>query len=283
MARTANMVAWIKDQSTAITKVYQRIDTALTKLSKKTSRKRVHQARVALRHLFALWPILCEDGWQTKSFEKRVMKPLDGLLTQLGTVRNNDVNLILAKELDCPPALMKKWSKKRQKSNRKLKQHVKSMDIKSILKEMKVFFAKQPQTVSQRIAKSTLAKENPAKHILNALQKQEHVVKTLAMKPSTPQEFHQLRLAVKQWRYLLDDLCSTSNESLEYAQGALGKLHDLDRIRPLLQGDEKLISCLANLNNMHRKLLFELYDVQEKLPFGFDPTRNGAALKRKSS
>ncbi|MBX9723144.1 MAG: CHAD domain-containing protein, partial [Candidatus Obscuribacterales bacterium] len=165
MARTNDMVAWIRDQSTAITKVYERIEIALIRLSKKTSRARVHQARVALRHLFALWPILCEDGWQTKSFEKRVMKPLDKLLNELGSVRNNDVNISIAKELECPHSLMKKWRNKRQKSNRKLTKHVAAMDIKTLLKEMKAFFSKQPKTVSQRIAKSSLAKEKPAKHV----------------------------------------------------------------------------------------------------------------------
>jgi len=281
------LVAWIENESAASKRVFERLKLELPRLQEKLSHKRVHDSRVALRHFFALWPVLCDDGWDQNDFESTVVKPLERLLKKLGKVRDTDVNIEIAKnELACPNSRIRKWKETRRQYKRKLKKELKSVNVNKLLLRMERFFAEQTTTVSERVADSALGKEETETHVLAALQRQEHVVRALAQQPSTPCEFHKLRLAIKQWRYLLDDLCNSNNMQLEEIQESLGKLHDLDRIKPLLQGDERLITSLANLNSIHQKLLFELFDVEKKLPFGFNPLNQDAKSRtttRKSS
>lgn len=269
--KAANLVPWVRSESEALTKVAKLVTKELKKLDEQQSTSRIHKARVALRHWFALWETLQTDGWETKQFKKTVNIPLQELLSKLGDVRDVEVNLEIGTQLACPKSMIKVWKAQKKSAKAELKDFLADFDMKKRLNKIKRFVRKEPHLVSGQVKHSHLAHEPAQEHLLHILDKQERLSQKLAESPNTPDEFHHLRLSLKQWRYLLEDVFNSSNKQLEKSQDILGKMHDLDRMRPLFLGDEKLICALANLNESHRKLIEDFDQLRDKLPFGFRP------------
>lgn len=259
------MVPWVNEEAKAVKRVAKLMHTSLSKLMDETSRKGIHEARVSLRHWFALWPILQEDGWQDQTFENRVVKVLNNLLKKLGDVRDLDVNIKIGKNLGCHKKIIKGWKSERKKAKGKLKAFLRNTNLTTILDELDEFVRKEPVIVSEHIKGSSSENETAKKHLGLVLNSQASFTKNLASTAANTKQLHQLRLAIKRWRYLLEDFSGTSSQKLEKAQEALGKLRDLERIRPELLGKKKDIAALAKLSEDHRKLMTDVENIVGQL------------------
>jgi CHAD domain-containing protein len=268
-------VAWVVVESHSIDKVTKQVRKELKRLQRKISSERVHKARVALRHWSALWSVLRVDGWESDHFQTAVNKPLKKLLITLGAARDADINVELGKKIKVSHHLLGKWKEHRHEAQEQLQQCMGELNVLKVRKKLKRFARCAPKVVSKAVKQSRLVDDDPQAHFNSALDSQEQLARSLAESAATPQEYHSLRLALKQWRYILEDIYGAAQDDLESAQAKLGELHDCDRVREKLIGADTDIAALANLNQKRRELLKQVTDIGASLPFGFRPKLKG--------
>src|ERR1700733_2640555 len=261
-------IAWISFEALAAYRLLENLQTQLRRLNKKHSKKRVHDARVALRRWYAVWNQLRQNGWESPKFQRKAIKPLSELLQDLGNTRDMDVLHELGLELGCKRRFLRKLDQKRDQAEQALQKELKKLEVKELVHYMRLYLQERKGKLEKALGDSASAAESVADHINSALARQEQLVKSLDHEFEDPKGMHRFRLACKGWRYLLSELCGIKNEELEQAQTVLGEIHDLDTLNELLLADGNNILALTNLKQRRAKLLEQAREVKRKLPFG---------------
>lgn len=261
-------IAWISFEALAAYRLLENLQTQFRRLNKKHSKKRVHDTRVALRRWCAVWNQLRQNGWESPQFNRKAIKPLQRLLDELGKTRDLDVLHDLGKELGCSKKFLRELINQRNHAEEKMRSELKKIKFDEIVDYMRIYVHERKLKLEQALGDSASAAESVADHINAALAQQEHLVKSLERDFDDPKGMHRFRLAIKGWRYLLTEMCSTKSDELEKAQTLLGEIHDLDTLKGLLMADGKNILALANLKKRRAKLLEQAYVVKRTLPYG---------------
>jgi CHAD domain-containing protein len=262
--------SWINYEALAALSVLSNLKTELKALKENPDARRVHKARVSLRRWFSIWAVLREDGWETKSFKKEVSKPLRRLLRMLGGLRDSDVNLELVESLQASERFAKLCRAHSRQLRKELRAYLPELKLAKILKLAKDHLHSQAEKVEKRSKRRT-AKRTAFDHLDEHVCLQEEAVKRLALTAESPEELHQLRLAVKRWRYLLTEFFGLTNLELVTAQTLLGHLHDLDRLSPILRQSEEDAHALSSLKQRRRELLRQFQPMRSRLPYGLRP------------
>lgn len=269
------LVSWVAIESRSLNALTDLAIKELTRLEKNVTAKRIHKARVALRRWSALWKLLREDGWETEKFHVKVNKPLNGLLKVLGKARDADINLELGKEIKVSKQLRKEWKAHRSGTRDELRECLQNLRLNKLSNRMTKFAKRAPMVVSDAIKNSLMVDEDAPMHFHSALESQERVAQKLANAASSAEDYHLLRLALKQWRYVLADVYGASQKELAVAQAQLGDLHDCDRLKELLINSRSEVESLGNLNHKRQELIAKVIDVSSTLPFGYRPKIKG--------
>jgi CHAD domain-containing protein len=225
---------------------------------------------VSLRRWFSIWAVLRDDGWETASFKKKIRKPLKRLLTILGALRDSDVNLELATDLKATERFLVLSQAQSRQLRKDLRSYLPLVKLSKILKRAKDHVHQQAEKV-ERASKRRKTKRTAFEHLDEHLRLQEEAVRRKALSAQSPEELHQLRLAVKRWRYLLTEFFGLTNLELVTAQQLLGALHDLDRLSPLLGQSGEELEALGNLRQRRRELLDRFRPMRSQLPYGLRP------------
>ncbi|HEY9868620.1 MAG TPA: CHAD domain-containing protein [Candidatus Obscuribacterales bacterium] len=260
---------WIDfEQSTALA-LCDSLEQELRRLVAQPTAKRVHDTRVALRRWFSVWSVMRKDGWQSKKFKRRVAQPMRRLLRTLGSLRDWDVNLSLGKELGCPKEMLRQWKKERALVRDAVTTTIDHLDPDSTMRRLRKYITRRPERLRSKLpAESTM--ESAYDHIDRFVKAQEDRVQELESHARTPEELHQLRLAVKRWRYLLTEFFGLTNLQLVRTQQTLGKLNDLYRLEGLLIRQPSP-AVMARLEEQRQQLLTEFDDIRSALPYGLRP------------
>jgi CHAD domain-containing protein len=263
-------VSWIDHETNTALLAFKDLRKDLKELKKKVSAARVHRSRVTLRRWASIWSVLRKDGWETEKFNRQVGKPLRRLQKLLGGLRDLDVNIEQGERLGCTQEQFNVWMKDHSRAQEKLEKFVDRKDITKILKRLEEFLKKHGEKVQQLLPRAK-AEQSAFDHIEFFLLKQESITREQAESAHTPEEFHQLRLSIKRWRYLLTEFFGVTNLELVRAQQILGQMHDLDRLTPILLHADNEEAALAKLKTRRKELLSEIEQMRRRLPYGLRP------------
>ncbi|HEY9773640.1 MAG TPA: CHAD domain-containing protein [Planktothrix sp.] len=273
-----NQRPWLEFEEATASALCNNVAGELKLIAKKCSAKHVHDTRVALRRWDSIWQVLERDGWRTKKYWQKVGKELKTLRKLLGDLRDWDVNFELAETLDLPEEVLDVWLKERARAEKKVKQDLRSLDIKQLIKRIDKFVRVRPQELRREIAATRLRRlaESAYTHLEPFLDEQEQMVRRLERRANTPETLHQLRLCIKGWRYLLTEFFGLTNLELVKAQQLLGKYNDVHRVLRLLTGDEKTRElakdAVVKLEAQSEQLMKEFTEFRKSLPYGLRPS-----------
>lgn len=225
---------WLDFQRSRARALCDALSLELEKLTRKPTANRVHDTRVALRRWFSIWAILKQDGWESKKIRKQVLKKLRRLLKALGSLRDWDVNLELGTTFGCPPEILAQWQKEQKLVRKSVQARINKLDTAALLMRLRNFLHNRYEKLRAQAAASPDKPLSTYQRLDWAVGKQEERVRALEATASTPEELHQLRLAIKRWRYLMTEFFGLTNLQLVKAQQILGKLNDLQRLNTLL-------------------------------------------------
>lgn len=242
----------------------------LARLSKRLTAGRVHDTRVALRRWFSLWWVLDKDRWQTKGIKRKVLRKLRQLLSELGRLRDWDVNIELAGELGCPATLTGSWERQRTKLRGKVRKQMKRLDADKLISRLRRYIERRPEKLKSKLHDPSAFSVSAYEHLERYVAEQEDTVRSLEAGAQSEEELHQLRLAVKRWRYLLTEFFGVTNLKLVRTQQTLGRLNDLSRLQALVAGKADL-KFASQLDYQRKKLLAELEQIRKELPYGLRP------------
>ncbi len=263
--------SWVKFELEIAQHLSNALEQELKKLKHHVNKERVHKSRVALRRWFSIWEVLKKDGWETKKFAKKIIKPLKKLQKKLGKVRDMDINIALAKKFGCNRSLIKTFLKKRRKARAAVESTVKALEFADLLESINEHLFKQGQKLQESLLRKQNLDHSPSAHFNSYISNHEKLVEKLVRKAQDPEALHELRLAVKQWRYLLTECLGLSNKELVMTQDCLGEIHDLDSFRLALEKLGPHIRLLHQLKNSRRRLMQEFIIHRHQLPFGLRP------------
>ena len=218
------------------------------------------------------------DGWFSKKFNRKYLHQLEILLKQLGKARNWDVRLELGLELSLPNDLLNEWRKEQAKSRRKLEKTLDKMRLKKLRTVLKTLADKRYEKLAQELHGSDAnngnsnGKPQPSayKHLEQILEAKENQIRFKESQAQTMEELHDLRLAIKGWRYLLDEFFGLSSIELRDAQQVLGRLNDLHDLVELLK-DIKSREILIALKDEQIDMLNHFDNLRKALPYGLRP------------
>lgn len=263
--------SWIEFELSAAFALSTSLADELTKLKHRVSRERVHKSRVALRRWFSVWIVLDEDGWSRKRFRKGVIKPLRKLLKKLGDVRDLDVNIELARKLDCEKPVIKRLARQRRKARKKLEKLIKATDWPSLTAGIHDYLAQTAEDLTLALGTKDKKIDTAYAHFDRYIDRLEKRVKRMVKTAKSPEALHQLRLSIKQWRYLLVECFGLSNNELVMSQQYLGDIHDLDRFRLVLTKISGQNQALVRLKVRRQQLLTRFKPESQRLPYGLRP------------
>lgn len=275
LARTG----WITHEAQCAIAVYQELRKELRALKKKVSPNHVHKARVTLRRWFSVWKVLREDHWESQLYTKSIGKRMKKLQKMLGQLRDTDVNIEQSEKLGCTQKLIDSMKEQRQELEKELEKYVRKQDLKDLMDKLGAYLRKRAQKITLKLPRAK-AEQSAYQHIELFLLKQESIVRERAETAKEPEEYHELRLGIKGWRYLLTEFFGVTNLELVRAQQILGQMHDLDRLTPLLIQDQGQKEALSKLKERRKELLSQIDEMRQRLPYGLRPqiTSTKAAL-----
>jgi CHAD domain-containing protein len=263
-------VSWIDHESVTARTAFRDLSRELKSMSKKPSEARVHRARVALRRWSSIWKLMRIDGWESDRFYHQIGKPLKKLQKLLGACRDCDVNIEQAQRLGCTKKLINRFKAERSRNQDKLEKYLKDIDITKILSSLRTYLQTRGGKIRAKLP-AAKAEQCAFNHIELFLSEQESVTREQAQTAHTPEEFHELRLSIKRWRYLLTEFFGLTNLELVRAQQILGQMHDLDRLTPILLEDLSQAAALQTLKVRHQELQKEIESMRARLPYGLRP------------
>lgn len=263
--------SWINYEAQAAISVVESLSDELKRLSKKVNAERVHKSRVALRRWFSVWQVMKDDDWQSKKFKKNVAKPLRKLLSMLGDLRDQDVNLELGEKLEVNKELLSRWKSERKRLKTQLCDYVDELDLNELVGEIPKYLRDRADKVEKANKNGKVLQESAYVHLDRYVIEHERQVRQMATSATSPEELHALRLSIKRWRYVLTEFFGLTNLELVRAQQLLGQIHDLDRLTPALKADKSSQRALVNLERRRMQLLEEFARMRNDLPYGLRP------------
>jgi CHAD domain-containing protein len=238
--------------------IADQLKEAIKRTSKKTGASQVHQLRVILRRWYSIWEILKEHSWQSKNYKEKCGKNLKKLNKALGQLRDLDVNIELARKYKVGSTYLKQLKEERANTVHQVEQLLQQDAGIDLGRRLKNYLVKRAAKLEARAGTEVGTKTgtktgtetqtetcpktidlsletSPTKsgydQIDTLLHNLEKEVQGYATKASTLEDFHKLRLSIKQWRYLLSEFLGVSLLTLVKAQGLLGKHQDLNRLQ----------------------------------------------------
>ncbi|MGH9552525.1 MAG: CHAD domain-containing protein [Terriglobales bacterium] len=208
-----NQSNWLEFEQSTAESLFENLSDELDRISHSPTSKRVHDTRVALRRWDSIWVVLERDGWRTKAYWKNVGKPLRRLRKALGELRDWDVNLETGEAVGLPKAILTEWSAERDFNRKKMRKELKKIDMDALLKQFARFIRKRPRELRQEIEETYPEQllQTAFDHLEPFLQEQEVLTTQIERIATTPETMHQLRLAIKAWRYLLTEFYGLTN------------------------------------------------------------------------
>jgi CHAD domain-containing protein len=135
----------------------------------------------------------------------------------------------------------------RQEAQRELVKSLKIINVAELIKYISRYLRKRRYKMELAVRQSSLAAETSSEHMHAILAEHEQHVRKLEENSSDAKGMHHLRLSIKTWRYLFSEFFNLKNDELEYAQGLLGDIHDLDKLSEWLLNDGSNIIAISNL------------------------------------
>ncbi|HEY9715879.1 MAG TPA: CHAD domain-containing protein [Trichormus sp.] len=272
-----NQRSWLEFEEETASALCESVSRELKRLSIKTSAKRVHDTRVALRRWDSVWNVLERDGWATKKYWKQVGKDLKTLRKLLGDLRDWDVNLETGRAYGLPQLVLTAWREERGAVAKKVRGKLKHIDMDKLVKRLQKFIRTRPYELRREIAEQQLRRlaETAYAHLEPFLFEHEEEARKLEEEASNPPALHKLRLSIKAWRYFLTEFLGLTNLQLVRAQQILGKYNDLIRIHGLLVNDERFAELakdvIERLSAQSEEHMKEFSDFRKALPYGLRP------------
>lgn len=263
--------SWINYEAQAAIAVVESLGDELQRLNKKVNADRVHKSRVALRRWFSVWSVMKNDEWESNKFKKEIARPLRKLLSMLGDLRDQDVNLELGAKLDVSKKLLGEWEVERKRLKRRIQDYVDEIDLDDLVKEIPKYLRKRADKVEQAVQNGKVLQESAYVHLDRFVIEHERQVRQAAASATSPEEMHALRLSIKRWRYILTEFFGLTNLELVRAQQLLGQIHDLDRLTLILEKDKSQERALVNLERRRMQLLEDFTRMRNDLPYGLRP------------
>lgn len=237
------------------------------------SGKRVHDMRVAFRRWYSVWDILSREGFESKSFKNKIGSQMKKAYKLLGAVRDWDVNLNTGKEYGVSEQILAKWQHERNRIEEETSAGVERLNLPRVIRKLSKYLKKRSEKVRRKYAQDGRYNLRPRDAIEAYLIETEVKTRDLALQASTLEELHALRLSIKAWRYILVEFFGYSSEPLVEAQGLLGQINDLERVRILLEAEDEPIvgRTMDNIINKQQELVSSLDQIKLTLPFGLRP------------
>lgn len=260
--------SWIEFEYASAVALVGAMAAELARLRAKIIPERVHKTRVSLRRWFSVWSILQEDDWEQEEFAEAVLKPLRKMLKRLGALRDFDVNIEIAEKFGCSKKVMKFLKERRKEAKRKLEKFVKKRDVHKLLEKIEPFLSERRKQLGEV---TSIASQTPFERFDMHIMEHEKAVAELAGTAKSPEELHQLRLAIKKWRYLLTECLGVTNLDLVASQQLLGEIHDIDRLLELLEPKFRKEAAISKLKDVRLERLERFETYRNHLPYGLRP------------
>ncbi|MBS1990320.1 MAG: CHAD domain-containing protein [Cyanobacteria bacterium SZAS LIN-3] len=264
-----------------------------------------------------------DSDYPDGGFEKSIGRKLRKLNKLLGGLRDIDVNLSLARDLHINQILVRRLYKERQELKREVEKKIGKLNLSKLISRLREYLAAKSETLEAAARTSmrstngllsgaaggsnggtngvsagsvaTIVAESDQHmlpdlsayvHLSQFLGQAEHQCRLLCEHTKGMEELHELRLAIKRWRYLLSEFFGLTNLELVRAQQILGRIHDLYRLEEELDRLHKPLHKAIQRNRLAPEDLkadravikaaldnqFELLEpVLAELPFGLRP------------
>lgn len=286
-SRPAHLVqeSWVDFELRTSLDLLATMQSELARLKIRLLEERVHKSRVAIRRWFSVWGLLCQDGFDSKKFRKKVLSPLKEFLKELGDLRDCDVNIETATKLRCDEQTMEDLKKIRKKLKKAVEKSLKKLDSVKLVSNIETYLLAKAEDLSGKL-KSDPGQDNSAfAHFDRYLQTHEALVKKLLAREQSSENLHKLRLAIKKWRYLLTECMGLTNFVLVKSQTLLGEIHDLDRLEPVLEFEHHPddFPAIVRLKDERRQLLLQFEELKAELPFGLRPGVTSYLVSKQNS
>lgn len=252
-----------------------RLWTKAKKLKRKKGKtaKRVHDMRVAFRRWYSIWNVLSKEGFQTKSFKKKVGGELKKGYKLLGAVRDWDVNLNTGKDYGVPEQILAKWQHERNTVQEETSSALERIDMEKAVKRLSKYMKKRAEKLKKKHKDEGRFSARPRDAIESYLRETEAQTRYLATNATSLEELHSLRLSIKTWRYILVEFFGHEPETLVLAQQTLGQINDLERVRLLLMKEDGPLAekAIETVVAKQLELISKLDEIKISLPFGLRP------------
>ena len=236
----------------------QKVNNRINKYLNKTTAKKIHDVRTAIRRLDATFSTLPKKYRNGSSLSKYVSqcKELFKINSEI-----RDFDIICEKLYKYPSSVqrdsvietLKETRKAKLDSAKTIALTLKNTDIATILDEIGVTEKELQKRYNKILSRLISDLESNFPRVL--------------VNPSASEELHDLRIACKKLRYMLellpdeDKLAVQTRQSLQKLQDILGSIHDSDFAIGYLRSlqSSKEIQEIINMENEVRRLKFEQF------------------------
>lgn len=267
--------SWPVFEARVLAELVPDLKRVVSNLTKKRSTKKVHSTRITLRRWQAIGQVVANDDWKLAEYN-RLDKSLNKLRKSLGDLRDSEVLLELAADLKLPRKLTRRWKADRKRLLKKVDKCLAKANPLPKLRSFARLIKKRKKQLAIQEDRSQFGYISASQHLEPLLQTMEEQTHDLEDKAVLPEQLHQLRIKIKNWRYLLTEFYGLTNLQLVKAQQVLGKLHDLDRLLEVLKesGDISMLDNqkLDQIRTRRKELLDEFNTFRQSLPYGLRPS-----------
>jgi|AGTN01.1.fsa_nt_gi Uncharacterized conserved protein len=235
-------IDWLEFEYKVASDALNAVLQEVRRLETRRDKKFIHSTRVAFRRWYAVWSILKKDGWQRPGAKKKGFKDLKRAYKLLGSVRDWDMTINLARKGSVPEPIVKRWLKERGEVRKFSNKRLAKLNLRKLVKKMKKFLDKRFEELRvEAIRNESLKPESAYKHIDTHLRRRETKSRDFADDAHTLPQLHALRLSVKSWRYILAEFYGVSSLLLVDTQQTLGQINDIDRFIQVIE--RELSTC----------------------------------------
>jgi len=285
---------WPEYELAALKRLSKDLRKVIKKVEERPTTNRVHTARVVLLRWQSIGRILDQDALTIASYNL-VKNELNMLRKRLGKIRDWQILIELATNFDLPSSLSRAWGKHCVREQKKLRAKLDGKFLRKSLKNIEQTIEQERDhrqlfgMPSAKIRKKALRRDQNAQpnseskaeltsaydHLDPHLRYLEESARELEMKAFSATQLHELRIAVKSWRYFLTEFYGLTDLQLVKAQQLLGKVHDIDRLIEILKDNNQLSAVpaekLKRLNEFRGHLLDEFGKLRKHMPYGLRP------------
>lgn len=273
---------WPAYKTQVLSNLLPELRQAITKLTKKVSTERVHSTRVVLRRWQVATKVIEIEGSDWSHYQALNGK-LNKLRKALGTLRDCEILLELAKDLKLSKTVITGFKKEKQFLLAKVKKRLAQKNVAPVFKRFDRLIKRRKLDLVMLNDKSTSGSMSAYQHLEPLLCQLELQAQDLEAVAHSAEELHELRITIKTWRYVLTEFFGLTNLQLVKAQQVLGKLHDLDRLSEVLK-ESKYLSGLDNdtlerIAQLREYLLSDFAKLRENLPYELRPSVKSTNVK----